>query len=158
MLAFCEGTELLLRAARRSDFSALHLLIDWYAQQGEMLAPDALLREWPGFLVAEDDSGLVGCGRLHLWSDGSAEIRSLAVHPLKMGRGIGRQIVENLEQQARSLGRSSCFALTLKPGFFQRLGYEETSRGGFVAKEAGDCLNCSKRAECREVTLAKYLI
>jgi amino-acid N-acetyltransferase len=109
-------------------------------------------------MVAEDGSGLAGCGRLHLWPDGSVEIRSLAVHPLKMGRGIGRQIVENLEQQARALGRSSCFALTLKPGFFLKLGYETANRQDFPAKLAGDCQNCRKRAECQELTVAKILV
>ena len=43
----------------------------------------------PEFLVAELDGRVVGCGALHvLWED-LGEIRTVAVHPGVVGRGVG---------------------------------------------------------------------
>lgn len=54
-------------------------------------------------LVAEHEGAIVGCGQLRRWQEG-AEIADLVVAGPYRGRGIGRQLIEALLQEARSLG------------------------------------------------------
>ena len=119
--------------------------------------PTLLMTDLPDFIIAEDDRGFAGCARLHLWHDGTAEIRSLAVRPHSQGLGIGRALVEQLERRAQTLKQRHIFALTLKPMFFMRLNYEPADRSLFPAKIAGDCQACPTRFHCREVTVHKRL-
>jgi GNAT superfamily N-acetyltransferase len=78
-------------------------------------------------LTARTESGeLVGVGRIHRTQDGDAQIRYMATKDSHRGLGIGRAIVEHLEQVARELGAPRVIinarenALT----FYERLGYE----------------------------------
>ena len=81
------------------------------------------------FLVAERDGPdgpeVVGCGALHvLWED-LGEIRTVAVAPRLMGRGVGHALVTALIARARELGLARLFALTFEKQFFSRLGFAE---------------------------------
>jgi len=66
-------------------------------------------------------------------SDATARVRSVFVRPLFTGLGIGRRMVQELEQDARRSGyrafgvRASINAV----GFFETLGYEVSSHGIF---------------------------
>ena len=78
------------------------------------------------FLVAELDGEVVGCGALHvLWED-LGEIRTVAVHPRTVGRGVGHAIVAALiEQRAGSWACARIFVLTFEEHFFARHGFAE---------------------------------
>ena len=76
------------------------------------------------FLVAEDANGvLIGCGALHVMWDDLGEIRTLIVDDAWLHRGVGRALVEGLEEQARTLGLSRLFCLTFEVDFFTRRGF-----------------------------------
>ena len=56
------------------------------------------------FLVAYLDDVAVGCGAIRRLDEATAEIKRMYVDPSVRGRGIGRALVEALEQEARLAG------------------------------------------------------
>jgi amino-acid N-acetyltransferase len=52
-------------------------------------------------------------------------VRTLIVADEWLHHGVGRGIVEALEENARALGLSRLFCLTFEVGFFTRRGFEE---------------------------------
>jgi amino-acid N-acetyltransferase len=105
-------------------------LVDNYAGR-VLLAKEivTLYESVPEFLVAEVDGPdgveVVGCGALHvLWED-LGEIRTVAVHPRVLGRGVGHAIVTALIAGARELGLQRLFVLTFEKQFFSRHGFAE---------------------------------
>src|SRR5690606_41890153 len=116
----------LVRRARTADVRTIKELVDHYA--GRVLLAKELITLYesvPEFLVAERDGEVVGCGALHvLWED-LGEIRTVAVHPRVVGRGVGHAIVSNLIDGARELGLQRLFVLTFEKQFFSRHGFEE---------------------------------
>lgn len=49
----------------------------------------------------------MGCGALRLIDTHTGELKRMYVAPEARGRGLGRRLVEALEQEARALGSSS---------------------------------------------------
>ncbi len=83
------------------------------------------MRRLQQFLVAEDEDGtIVGCGALHVMWEDLGEIRTLIVVDEWLHHGVGRAIVEGLEQNARTLGLTRLFCLTFEVDFFTRCGFE----------------------------------
>jgi GNAT superfamily N-acetyltransferase len=52
----------------------------------------------------EDETGVIACGRLQQNSDQIGQIRYMAVEERVRGKGLGRMILEYLEQRAGALG------------------------------------------------------
>ena len=52
-------------------------------------------------LIGLIDKKIVACGRLHLNSPDEAQIRYMAVDDYHRGKGIGKQVVEELESYAK---------------------------------------------------------
>ena len=52
--------------------------------------------KWPNFVVAEDEGAIVGVGQVKTHGDGSRELASIAVVPLRQGQGIGSAIIKTL--------------------------------------------------------------
>ena len=76
------------------------------------------------FRVAESAAGeFAGCGALHVMWDDLAEIRTLAVAPEFVGRGVGSVLLRALLDDARVLGVAKVFCLTFETGFFARHGF-----------------------------------
>jgi amino-acid N-acetyltransferase len=115
-----------VRRARTSDVRAMKALIDQYAGKVLLAKPLVTLYEdVQEFWVADEDGELLGCGALHvLWED-LAEIRSVAVSPLALGRGIGHLVVAKLVDVARELQLSRIFVLTFETRFFGKHGFVE---------------------------------
>ena len=115
-----------VRRARTADVTTIKSLVDNYA--GKVLLAKEIVTLYeavPEFLVAEVDGEVVGCGALHvLWED-LGEIRTVAVHPSTLGRGVGHAIVEALIAGARELGLRRLFVLTFEKHFFGRHGFVE---------------------------------
>jgi amino-acid N-acetyltransferase len=84
-------------------------------------------------------------------------VRSLAVDPAVKTKGIGRALVEALEEEARVQELHSIFAFTYVPGFFAKLGFEEVDRGELPLKAWKDCLRCPKFQACDEIAVLKRL-
>ena len=87
-----------------------------------------LFESLPEFLVAEDDRGeVVGFGALHIMWEHLGEIRTLGVSDSVRGQGVGRRLLEALEQRARDFGLRQLFCLTFEVEFFRRNGFEALS-------------------------------
>ncbi|WP_142113686.1 amino-acid N-acetyltransferase [Rarobacter incanus] len=118
-----------IRRALPRDVPGIDALVADYAVD-RILLPKELVGYYEDiqeFFVAEDvvSRQIVGCGALHvMWHD-LAEIRTLAVTPLRKGRGIGARLVRGLLERARELGLSRVFCLTFEVAFFKREGFHE---------------------------------
>ncbi|MBZ5605670.1 MAG: N-acetyltransferase [Acidobacteriia bacterium] len=148
-----------IRKALLSDIPALLDLINTYAANGIMLPRTEfeMAENIRDFLVAVENGRLVGTGALHFYTPTSGEVRSLAVDPTQKTQGIGRKLVEALEQEASEHDLHSIFAFTYVDRFFQKLGYEEVDRGELPLKAWKDCLRCPKFQACDEIAMLKSL-
>ncbi len=147
------------RKALAGDVRSLLQLVNDYAAQGIMLPRTEfeISENLRDFTLICSGRQLAGCGALHLYTSTMAEIRSLAVAPEWQKRGVGRQLVEALEAEARALGLEAVFAFTYIPGFFRKLGFVEVDRGELPLKAWKDCLRCPKFQCCDEIAVLKEL-
>jgi putative acetyltransferase len=82
------------------------------------------------FLVLRDDDGrAVGCGGIARYDETRGELKRMYVLPEARGRGLGRRLLVELEEQARALGYASVVLETgdLQPealGLYRSSGYE----------------------------------
>jgi amino-acid N-acetyltransferase len=116
----------IIRRARTSDIRVIASLIEPLVEARVLLGKDlvVLYEAVQEFTVATRSSGeVVGCGALHVFWENLGEIRTLAVSPDHLGKGIGTAVVEALEEQARELGLSKLFCLTFEVDFFTRHGF-----------------------------------
>ncbi|MCS7026377.1 MAG: N-acetyltransferase [Bryobacteraceae bacterium] len=152
-------TELVCRKARLTDIAELLALINRFAARGIMLPRTEfeLAENIRDFMVIVSRSGLVACGALHFYTAQAAEIRSLAVDSRFQKHGLGRRLVQALEQEAESYGLAGLFAFTYVPDFFRKLGYHEVDRGELPLKAWKDCLRCPKFQACDEIAMWKTL-
>jgi amino-acid N-acetyltransferase len=115
-----------VRAPRTSDVPHIQRLVEPLVRKGILLGKDSVVfyEAIQEFRIAEDSAGnVIGCGALHvLWED-LAEVRTLAVTPEWLQKGVGHALLETLEQDAGSLGLSRLFCLTFEVPFFTRHGF-----------------------------------
>jgi amino-acid N-acetyltransferase len=148
-----------VRKATLRDIPALLHLINGYAAQGVMLPRTEfeISENIRDFTVVYAGPQLLGCGALHFYTPISGEVRSLAVSPsIKLG-GIGRILVEALENEAVHNDLHTIFAFTYVSGFFQKLGFHQVDRGLLPLKVWKDCLSCPKFDCCDEIAVMKAL-
>ncbi|MBM3815057.1 MAG: N-acetyltransferase [Acidimicrobiia bacterium] len=148
-----------IRQATMRDIPKLLALINNYAADGIMLPRTEfeLAEGIRDFQVAESGRQILGCGALHYYTRSSGEIRSLAVSPSAKGSGVGRKLVEALEEEARMCGVSSLFAFTYVADFFARLGFQQVDRALLPLKAWKDCLRCPKFQNCDEIAVMKAI-
>jgi amino-acid N-acetyltransferase len=144
-----------------ADAKNIHDLVNAFARKGEML-PRTMAEVYENlrdFYVVHDDRGeTVACGGLHiLWED-LAEIKSLAVREDMQGRGLGARIVEACLQEARQIGLTTAFALTYRPGFFEKLGFQQADVMTLPRKVWGECYRCPKFPGCNEIAMVRSLV
>lgn len=116
-----------IRPARTADVIAIRGLVSQYTGDGRLLAkaPVTLYEDVQEFVVAESDGQVIGCGALHVMWEDLGEIRTLAVEPEHTGKGIGRQLLDELVGRARTLGLARLFCLTFRVDFFRAQGFSE---------------------------------
>jgi amino-acid N-acetyltransferase len=155
---YTEGPTALRKATLR-DIGPLLGLINTYAAQGIMLPRTEfeMAENIRDFSVIFAGERLVACAALHIYSPAAAEVRSLAVEPGWKEHGLGRQLLNALEEEAREFGLKTLFAFTYVDGFFRKLGYEVVDRGELPLKAWKDCLRCPKFQACDEIAMRKLL-
>ena len=145
--------------AKITDIPQAQKLIRKSADEGQMLARSLSdmyenIRDY--FVVRENDE-VIGCGALHVcWSD-LAEVKSVAVSDQRRKQGIGRALVNACVQEAKSLGVSSIFCLTMGEGFFSKLGFGKVDLLDLPRKVWGECQTCPKYPDCDEVAMILHL-
>jgi N-acetylglutamate synthase-like GNAT family acetyltransferase len=131
-----------VREAKTGDLAAITDLVgqlgypsdeEAVARRLERLAADP--RSW--VYVAVEDERVVGLAAVHLMSilerdDPIARITAMVVNADARGQGVGRALLERLEERARAEG---CDRIDLTTryeregaaAFYQRMGFEDTS-------------------------------
>ncbi|GHT05705.1 acetyltransferase [Endomicrobiia bacterium] len=144
-----------IRSARVMDVKEIHKLVEYHANNKEMLhrSLSAIYENIQEFVVLESEDNIVGCGALHVSWENLAEIKALAVSDKYKGQGFGRKIVKILQDNAKNLGVSRIFALSFKPKFFIKLGYKIIPKETLPHKIWSECINCHLFSECGEVPL-----
>ena len=94
------------------------------ADADELTEPEGLL------LLARLDDDPIGCGALKFDEDQAAEIKRMWVDPSARGLGLGRRLLEELEERARVRGvmkvrLETNGSLTAAIALYRSAGYEE---------------------------------
>ncbi|MFJ4254650.1 amino-acid N-acetyltransferase [Microbacterium sp. NPDC090003] len=118
-------SDYIVRPARSADIVGIRNLLQPMVEQRILLGKDlaVLYGAVQEFVVAEADGELIGCGALHVFWEDLGEVRTLLVSDAWLHHGVGRAIVERLEQNAVTLGLSRLFCLTFEVEFFSRRGF-----------------------------------
>ncbi len=148
-----------IEPARLSDAEAIHQLVTYWAEKGDMLHRPVteIYEAIRDFKVARLDGELVGCGSLHIMGADLAEVRSLAVSESVQGKGVGAAIVAACIDDARALGLDRVFALTYRPGFFEKQGFRLANVMEFPQKVWNECVRCPFFTNCKEVAVVRNL-
>ncbi len=144
-----------IRPAAHEDVRTIVRIIAHYASQGLMLprSHEALAESLRHYVVADLDGEVVGCGGLEPYSSDVAEIYGLATAPDNSPRGTGSAIVQALIEKARTENLTQVFALTLAPGFFQKMGFRTVEHRNLPMKVWKDCVACPKFGNCDEIAM-----
>ncbi len=146
----------MVRRARIPDAKVIHKLLIGYAKDGMMLSRSLaeIYETIRDFYVYEEDGEVVGTVSLNICWEDLAEVRSLAVAESYGKKGLGRELVLACLGEARDLGLKRVFALTYKPGFFEKLGFHLIEKSELPHKIWSDCIKCAKFPECDEIALS----
>ena len=115
-----------VRDAVVSDVPHIQRLCEPFVQKRILLGKDlvTLYGDMQEFQIAVGPDGVpVGCGALHVMWDDLAEIRTLALDPAWIRRGVGHRLLDSLEGAARRLEIGRLFCLTFEVDFFTRRGF-----------------------------------
>lgn len=145
----------MIRKARLSDVKTIKELIDFYANKKVILERSfvELYENIRDFFVYEEDGEIRGCCSLHVCWEGLAEVRSLVVKESEFEKGIGKSLVKNAIEEAKSLKIKQIFALTRIPDFFKKIGFKDIDKKELPYKVWSDCIDCPQFPNCDEVAL-----
>jgi RNA 3'-terminal phosphate cyclase (ATP) len=151
------GPEARIRKARAEDVPAIQKLVAYFAARGELLPRtlNEIYQHLRDFFVCEVHGEVVGIAALSLYWEDLAEVRSLAVAQEQGGQGLGAALVHACLEEAARLGIGRVFALTYRPGFFEKLGFQGIDKRELPQKIWKDCIRCAKFACCDEVALIR---
>jgi len=82
-----------------------------------------------------------------------AELKSLAVDPDLQSGGYGSALVAACVEEGQRLGMQQLFALSYRPGFFERLGWQQADVMTLPRKVWNECYRCPKFPGCEEIAL-----
>jgi amino-acid N-acetyltransferase len=117
-----------LRRATVDDVGGILELIEPMERDGTLVrrSRELLETEIDCFTVLEREGTVVACAALYPMPDAPVgELACLAVHGEYRGGGRGDQLLERVEQQARSVGLEALFVLTTRTAqWFQERGFK----------------------------------
>lgn len=127
-MTLSERSAVQVRPATTQDVVSIVRLMEPLVSKRILLGKDLveLYGAVPEFVVAVDDAGeVVGYGALHVMWEHLGEVRTLGVAERVLGHGVGRSLLEALEEKAHALGLQQLFCLTFETDFFMRNGFEQ---------------------------------
>lgn len=154
------ATNPLFRDARPGDEDAIAALLAPYVQKKIVLPRTRaeISASLAQTIVCEDAGRLLGTTSLVFFTDTLCEIRALVIAEEMQGKGIGRQLVLAAEKKAlrhSAMRPLRFFALTYTPEFFERCGYERTTKDMFPEKIYEVCNFCLRKDDCHEIAVQK---
>lgn len=151
--------EFLIQRAKLSDMPQVHKLITYFAEQDEMLHRplSELYENVRDYYVIKEGDEVIACGSLHIVWDDLAEVKAVAVREDYQAHGLGTLIVSRCIEEAREMGLATVFCLTIKPGYYERVGFVQSDVMTLPRKVWGECLRCPKFPSCNEIALVMHL-
>ena len=152
----------MIRDAVADDAAAIAALLKPYVEK-KILLHRSLdeIRDNADKTVAYLEGGkIVGTTSLVFFSDTLCEIRALVISDELQGKGAGRRLVLAAEEKAlrlKSQRPMRFFALTYTPEFFERIGYERTTKDLFPEKIYEVCNFCLRKDDCHEIAVQKVV-
>jgi len=148
-----------IRKARIQDVAAIHRLINFWAEKGEMLARslNEIYENLRDYFVYCEDEKMLGCAALHIMWEDLGEVKSVAVVPEYQHKCIGTQLLKCCLAEAEELGLPRVFALSFKPQFFVQNGFEFIDKTTLPQKVWTECIKCPKFPDCNETAVQIYL-
>lgn len=155
-----QHTAVAIERARLDDAPQIVAIVNGWADRGEMLhrTVEEIYEAIRDFRVARVDGEIIGCAALHIMGSDLAEVRSLAVREDIHGGGIGGSLVRDCLSEAGDLGLERVFALTYRPGFFERQGFRIANVMEFPRKVWNECVRCPFFTNCKEVAVVIDLV
>jgi putative acetyltransferase len=95
---------------------------------GPNLKPAQIAPGLGTFVIARAEGRAIGCGALRLLDERTAEVKRMYVEPKLRGRGVAKQILDQLELVAATLGARK---LVLETGVYQEEAIGLYVRAGF---------------------------
>lgn len=124
-----------IRPAKKKDVRAIQQLTREGVEADELLkrSKSTIEKSLGDYFIFEIDKNPVACIALHVYPDrNQGELASLYVSPLHENQGIGRKLIQFVENRARELGLNELLALSTQAfNYFQ-------SKGGFVEGTPND--------------------
>ncbi|WP_100332232.1 N-acetyltransferase [Bacillus xiapuensis] len=145
--------------ATTGDVQSIYQLIQMYAKK-EIVLPRSILSLYQhiqSLYVMKEEDQLLGVAGLHVLGEDLGEVRSLVVAPGHEGKGIGRQLVEHVINEAARLGVNRVISLTYETAFFEKCGFAVISKEELPEKTWIDCMNCPKLECCDEIAMIRYI-
>ena len=118
-----------IRRARKRDVRSIQQLIQTSVENEELLPRSraAIEKQLDDYYIFEVDRNPVACVALHVYPGGKGELAALCVRPSHENQGIGRRMVQFVEDRAREAGLGTLLALSTQAfNFFQsKAGFSE---------------------------------
>ena len=127
-----------------------------YVDEGIILYrdEDEIATNIRSYVVAYDGKIPIGVGALHIFSPFLGEIRSLAVSKDYQKKGIGKEIINTLLEEAKKINLKEVLVLTYQKEFFEKLGFREIPKESIPDKKIwADCIKCKFFPNCNEIAL-----
>ena len=143
-----------------SDIKDIQKLLSPFIKDGIILQrnDDEIATNIRSYLIMIKNNKIIGVGGLHIYSMNLAEIRSLAVDENHQKQGIGKQIIKELENEAKQLGIKQLLTLTYQKEFFEKLGFKEIPKEKVPEHKVwSDCIKCPHFPNCNEISLIKTI-
>ena len=141
--------------AKVEDIEGIKTVIEEFSKKGIMLpkTEEAICSSIRDFYVVKENNRIIACGALKVYWKDLAEVYSLAVTQEFRRRGIGKEILKNLLNDAKALGITNVFTLSYEQEFFKSQGFNVVNKSILPQKIWNDCCNCPKFPNCDETAL-----
>ena len=117
-----------IRPATIEDIPDILRIMQDYIAKGYLVprTQDSISEKLEDYVVYSIDNSIHGCGALHAFEDGMAEVAGIAVGANYRKSGIGEAIVRHLISLGRMKGYKTLFLLTTQAlDWFYQLGFED---------------------------------
>ena len=140
-----------IRSATEADYNAVANLL-----QSASLPTEGVAEHFRHFLVAENDTGIVGAMGLEMYAN-TALLRSAVVHPSHQNKGVGTLLYDRLLEMAKSAGVNRLILFTdTAEEYFSRKGFrriDAASVTGPITTSVEFTGACPSHAACMELIL-----
>ena len=121
------------RNVEAEDILALFAHAEW-AKRRTAEQVSRMLHRTEVIVVAKCQARAVGCARVVTDGVFRAFVEDVIVVPTHRGVGIGRLMINQLEQTVRAMGMNRLELTTTQTGFWERLGYRQKTESCYMVK------------------------